>query len=385
MTIQLYANNAKTTLASAITSTQTSITVAPGTGAEFPNPTTGQAFKITLVSATSSSTYEICLCTSISGDTLTIVRAQEGTTALPFLLNDIVGNFDTAAVMADLVQSEQLQTMYYEYAVATGSANAITSTIPSNLTAVTDGMSIIIKSAYANTGATTLNLTLGSTSTGVIPIVKGNNTSLIAGDIPAAGYPLSLTYSSTFSAWVLTDASVVLTPYALINSQAFTGTPTVPTAPYNDDSYIIANTQWVQNQLANYAPIYSPTFTGTPFAPTASTGTNTNQIATTAFVQANLGLGYNQTWQNVTSSRVAGTTYTNSTGKPIMVSAYINGFNSDLPNIAIVVNGLTINDVDSGTGVGSIGVYGIVPNGSTYSVVVSTGGVSVTLNWYELR
>lgn len=36
--------------------------------------------------------------------------------------------------------------------------------------------------------------------------------------------------------------------------------------------------------LSPYALLASPTFTGTPAAPTASTGTNTTQIATTAFV-----------------------------------------------------------------------------------------------------
>ena len=85
MTIQVFSNNAKSTLASAITNTQTTITVAPGTGSQFPNPTTGQQFKITLISATSSSVYEICNCTARTTDTLTVIRGQEGTTAQPFL------------------------------------------------------------------------------------------------------------------------------------------------------------------------------------------------------------------------------------------------------------------------------------------------------------
>lgn len=205
MTIQLYANNAKTTLAAPVTSTQTSITVAPGTGALFPSPTIGQAFKITLVSATSATTFEICLCTARSGDTLTVVRAQEGTAGQPFILNDVVGNFDTKGVMDDLVQSPQLQAQYYQYGIAAGSANALTTTIPSTLTALVDGMYFTVKSASANTGPTTLNITLGSSTTGVKAIVKGNNSPLISGDIPAAGYPLQLNYSSTFNAYVLAN------------------------------------------------------------------------------------------------------------------------------------------------------------------------------------
>jgi hypothetical protein len=146
-------------------------------------------------------------------------------------------------------------------------------------------MSITVISSAANTGATTLNLTLGSTSTGALPIVTGNNTALIGGEIPSGGYPITLSYSSTFNAWVITDGTINLNSYALINSQTFTGTPKVPTATFNDNSTIIANTSWVQGQLANYAPIYNPALTGTPTAPTASTGDSSTQIATTAFVK----------------------------------------------------------------------------------------------------
>jgi len=285
MTIQLYANNAKTTLSASITATQTSISVATGTGSLFPSPSTGQVFRITLVSASSPSVYEICTCTARSGDTLTVIRAQEGTSGTPFSSGDIVGNYDTAGVMSDLVQSEQLQNQYYLYATAGGSANALSATIPSNLTTIPDGMSIVVKSSAANTGATSLNLTLGSTSTGAIPVVTGNNTALVGGEIPGAGYPITLSYSSTYNSWVITDGNVNLSLYAYINSPTFTGTPKVPEAPFNDNSNIIASTSWVQGQLANYAPIYSPNLTGVPTAPTAAVNTNTTQIATTAFVR----------------------------------------------------------------------------------------------------
>ena len=46
----------------------------------------------------------------------------------------------------------------------------------------------------------------------------------------------------------------------------------------------------------------------------------------------NLGFfGDSQTWQNMGSSRAAGTYYTNSTGKPIMVFViYTDGTNADI-------------------------------------------------------
>ena len=203
MTIQLYANNAKTTLASPVNATQTTITVAPGTGSEFPSPSSGQAFKVTLVSATSPATNEICLCTSRTGDVLTVVRAQEGTSGTPFLLNDIVGNFDTAGVMDGLVQSTQLQTGTYSYTDVGGTANSLTATVNSSLTSIPDGLNLILGALIANTGATSLILTLGSTIQSSFPIVKGNNAALVAGDIPAQGYPIQINWSPEFNAFVM--------------------------------------------------------------------------------------------------------------------------------------------------------------------------------------
>ena len=385
MTVQLYANNAKTTLASPINATQTTITVAPGTGALFPNPSSGQGFKITLVSAASSSVYEICLCTARSTDTLTVVRAQEGTSGTPFLLSDIVGNFDTAGVMNNLIQTPQLQSNYYTYADAGGSANALTATVPSSLTALSDGMSFIINTAYANTGASTLNLTLGSTATGALPIVSGGNLPILSGYIPGAGYQISVIYSQSYNAWVLLNPSLSLSAYALINSQTFTGTPRVPTAPFNDNSTIIASTTWVQGQLANYAPIFSPALTGTPTAPTAANGTSTTQIATTAFVQNNLaivkGLGFGGTvWNNVTGSRSLGTNYTNSYSYPIMISCFGNGAGAS--GINIYVNGSLIYQNNAQwNGAGAIpGGTLIIPPGATYQVTMAS-----SLNsWWEL-
>jgi hypothetical protein len=71
---------------------------------------------------------------------------------------------------------------------------------------------------------------------------------------------------------------------APINSPAFTGVPTAPTAAAGTNTTQIATTAFVKQ---NAAPINSPAFTGVPTAPTAAAGTNTTQIATTAFVKQN--------------------------------------------------------------------------------------------------
>lgn len=275
MTIQLFANNAKTTLASGISSAATSLTVASGTGARFPTPVAGvSAFKVTLVSVATPTNIEICLCTARSGDTLTITRAQEGTTARAFVLGDTVANFDTADVMGALIQSEQLQANTYKFASAGGTPDVITATVPSRLTALTDGMTFIIKASGANTGPTTLNITLGSTATGAIGIRKSSNVPLTANDIPWAGYPICVIYNAALAKYIL------LNP----NGPAMTGSPSAPTASTSDNSTLLATTAFVQNNLALYAPLASPGLTGTPTAPTAASGTSNYQLATTQFV-----------------------------------------------------------------------------------------------------
>ena len=79
-------NFAKATLASGIASGATSLTVGSGEGTKFPQPSTDGAFNITIWNSTDypdpsdDTAKEIVRCTARSTDTLTITRAQEGTT-----------------------------------------------------------------------------------------------------------------------------------------------------------------------------------------------------------------------------------------------------------------------------------------------------------------
>lgn len=82
MAIQ-FANNAATTLFSSVTVSDSQIVVFPGGGALFPNAGSSNYFMVTVVDKTTS-TLEIMKVTKRSGDTFTVVRAQEGTTARAF-------------------------------------------------------------------------------------------------------------------------------------------------------------------------------------------------------------------------------------------------------------------------------------------------------------
>ncbi|HEU4604057.1 MAG TPA: hypothetical protein VFS24_18930 [Steroidobacteraceae bacterium] len=118
-------------------------------------------------------------------------------------------------------------------------------------------------------------------------------------------------------------ALAAITGGAPLDSPAFTGVPTAPTAAQGTNNTQLATTAYVRaaitalinsspaaldtlqelaaalgndanfattvtNALAAKAPLASPALTGTPTAPTAGGGTNTTQLATTAFVQGEI-------------------------------------------------------------------------------------------------
>lgn len=141
-------------------------------------------------------------------------------------------------------------------------------------------------------------------------------------------------------------------------------------------------TPWREIALIN-----SPAFTGTPTAPTASAGTNTTQVATTAFVTTAVAaapmLGIGQSWQDVTASRNWDTTYTNTTGKPIQIS--VNALDTVNGNLSIdlYVGGVKIANHFLG-GSTQATVSAVVPPGATYRVVRLDTNDTI-LVWAELR
>lgn len=85
---QLFVNNARTTLAAAVASGDTAITLADGSA--FPSPTGSDYALITLAKGTPENTWEIVKCTNRMGDILGVARAQEGTSALSWSIGDTV-------------------------------------------------------------------------------------------------------------------------------------------------------------------------------------------------------------------------------------------------------------------------------------------------------
>jgi hypothetical protein len=113
-------------------------------------------------------------------------------------------------------------------------------------------------------------------------------------------------------------------------------------------------------------------------------GTNSTQIATTAFVIANGGMGVSaQAWTDVTASRAFTTTYTNSTGRGIMVSVLLSPGASNLFQ-AVTVGGTQIALIPNLNAGAPTPFSFIVQSGATYSIAGGTGSPSIS-SWVELR
>jgi hypothetical protein len=78
-------NNASSLIPAGVSSIATTLVVTTGDGAKFPILSAGDNFYLTLVDVNSN--YEIVRVTARTDDTMTIVRGQIGTLAIPFPAN----------------------------------------------------------------------------------------------------------------------------------------------------------------------------------------------------------------------------------------------------------------------------------------------------------
>ena len=166
----LFANQAQTTLALPITSTDTTIYVAAGTGAYFPSPSANQAVTLTLVNSINNLVVEIISCTAIVGDALTVIRGQENTTAQAWNRGDFVTNLMTAGTASAFAQLYGLNNALY----SPHFANTLTDS--GQVTAIPVNPTDLVNKQYADsisTGAakyecqvaTTTNITLSGLQT----------------------------------------------------------------------------------------------------------------------------------------------------------------------------------------------------------------------------
>ena len=119
--------------------------------------------------------------------------------------------------------------------------------------------------------------------------------------------------------------------------------------------------------------------------PTGTAGVSSATVKGYATVNGRVvdTLGVNQTWQDVTASRALGTIYTNTTGKPIMVSVRINTTSvASIRTTGGTIMAQEYNGINTSTI--AVSLVAIVPPSSTY-YAQSDSGTNTLIYWAELR
>lgn len=117
-------------------------------------------------------------------------------------------------------------------ASAGGTSDAITASFTPAISALTNGLFVLVESGAANSTTTP---TFQANATAAKTIVQGSNTPLYAGAIPGANYPMLLYYDSSLDKWVLANpypAASTYNPAAVaITGGSITGlSPPLPVA-----------------------------------------------------------------------------------------------------------------------------------------------------------
>jgi len=167
-----------------------------------------------------------------------------------------------------------------------------------------------------------------------------------------------------------------------------TGTITMPASPVDGMVITFSTTKQITALTVNGNTGQTVT-SGPTFMAAGSSASYVYNLANTAWRPMtnvpqllNVPLGVGQTWQAVTGSRAAGTTYTNSTGRPIAVSiaSLPSGGNA---TATLTVGGVVIANTQQTTSIGyAPTIFAVIPNSTTYVLTLT----NFTLNtWNELR
>lgn len=201
-----FSNNAKTTLSSALSSSATSVSVADAS--KFPTLGTGDYTYATIAELSNSANLEIVKVTAISSNTLTVVRAQQGTSALSFSSGDLCEVRVTAGTIEEAITdvSDTLATVattgaYSDLSGTPSLATVATSGAYSDLTgAPTNVSSFTNDSGYLTSYTETDPVFTASAASGITSTNISNwNTAYGWGDHSTAGYLTSYTETDTLN------------------------------------------------------------------------------------------------------------------------------------------------------------------------------------------
>jgi hypothetical protein len=208
----LYANNAASRLAASITSVATSFSVTAGHGAKFPAISGGDYFYATLMD--SAGNLEVVKVTARATDTFTVARAQEGTTARAYSVNDIVDLRITKLMLDDFKTDTRAGNAATATTLQTGRTIALTGDVAYTSGSFNGAANVTGTATLANSGVT------AGTYTKVTVDAKGRVTvgaSLASADLP--------TYTGTITSAQVTTA-LGATPVYTTTDQSIAGVKT---------------------------------------------------------------------------------------------------------------------------------------------------------------
>jgi hypothetical protein len=343
----LFKNNATALLAASISTSGTTLVLAAGTGIKFPVLTGSDFFYGTLYD--SSGNYEIVKVTARASDSLTIVRAQEGTTALAFSSGNAFAQRLTAAGLNDFAQKSADNTFSGNNTFSGTNTYTTSNTFSGTFAAANPTFTGTVTIPTPTTGDST---------------TKAASTAFVTNAITTATGSLGTMSTQNKTAVDITGGTIVgITDLAVADG----GT---------GSSSLTANSVMLGNGTSALSGnMVAPGATGRLLVSNGTTWTS-NTLAASG---AKLGLGITgETWNY--PSRSFNSLYTNSYAYPIAVSATATC--AVTSQIHAYVNGNLVAWYQwQYNGCGSFGgTFIIVPPGATYQLDSGQG----LYNWAEL-
>lgn len=209
MGIQLK-NNASGTLATAISASDTGIVLTTGNGASFPALGATDYFYATLEST--GGTVEVIKVTARSGDSMTVVRAQEGSTANSFAAGSRIELRVTVASVGEAIDEAEAYalgldtTLRANLAASSGSSlvgylpagvGAVATTVQTKLRQIVNVFDFMSPAEIADVQAGTLSLDVTAAINAAIAYISGTYGSTPGGGIlyfPTGAYSITSIY-----------------------------------------------------------------------------------------------------------------------------------------------------------------------------------------------